>query len=93
MRELLDLLAKITGLPAPRFRFPYALALPLSYLNVGFCLLAGKKPRMTPDTVRMTRYYEFFDIRKAREELGYDPMPAEEALRRAVAWFRESGMV
>ncbi len=93
MKEMLDILSEITGIPAPRFRFPYTLALPLSYLNAWFCLLTGKRPRMTPDTVRMTRYYEFFDIRKAREELGYDPMPAGEALRRAVDWFRESGMV
>lgn len=93
MKELLELLSKITGLPAPKFKLPYAVALPLAYLNVWFCLLTGKNPRMTPDTVRMTRYYEFFDIRKAREELGYDPMPAEEALRRAVEWFRKNGMV
>ena len=93
MKELLDTLSRITGLPAPKYRFPYALALPLSYLNIWLCLLTGGKPRMTPDTVRMTRYYEFFDIRKAREELGYEPMPAEEALRRAVEWFKTSGMV
>lgn len=92
MRELLEALSRITGIPAPRYRFPYSLALPLSYLNVGWCLLRGTVPRMTPDTVRMARFWEFFDIGKAQEELGYAPMSAEEALRRAVRWFRESGM-
>jgi len=88
MRELLDLLSMITGLPAPRIRLPYYPILALSYLNAGICRLTGGTPRMTPETVRMSRHYMFFSPRKAVEELGLPQTPAEEALRRAVDWFR-----
>lgn len=88
MQELLGLLAEITGLPAPKVRLPYWPILALSYLNAGWCLLTGGVPRMTPDTVRMTRYYEFFDVSKAVEELGLPQTPAREALARAVDWFK-----
>ena len=89
MRELLEVLSRITGLPAPRVRLPYYPILALSYLNAGWCRLAGGTPRMTPDTVRMSRHYMFFSPRKAVEELGLPQTPAEEALRRAVDWFRK----
>ena len=88
MRELLETLSGITGLPAPRVRLPYHPILALSYLNAAWCRLAGGTPRMTPDTVRMSRHYMFFSPRKAVEELGLPQTPAEEALRRAVDWFR-----
>ena len=89
MRELLEALSRITGLPAPRVRLPYHPILALSYLNAGWCRLAGSTPRMTPDTVRMSRHYMFFSPRKAVEELGLPQTPAEEALCRAVDWFRK----
>jgi dihydroflavonol-4-reductase len=88
MRELLDLLSKITGLPAPRIRLPYYPILALSYLNAGICRLTGGTPRMTPETVRMSRHYMFFSPKKAVEELGLPQTPALEALRRAVDWFQ-----
>jgi nucleoside-diphosphate-sugar epimerase len=33
----------------------------------------------------------FFDSGKARAELGYAPHPIEGAIRRAIAFFRDSG--
>lgn len=91
MRELLETLAEITGLPAPKVRLPYWPILALSYLNAGICRLTGGTPRMTPDTVRMSRHYMFFSPRKAVEELGLPQTPAREALARAVDWFRTKG--
>ncbi|MCR4392052.1 MAG: NAD-dependent epimerase/dehydratase family protein [Candidatus Acetothermia bacterium] len=88
MRELLQLLAEITGLPAPRVRLPYHPVLALSYLNAGICALTGGVPRMTPDTIRMSRHHMFFDPGKAVRELGFPQTPAREALRQAVDWFR-----
>jgi len=94
MRELLTLLAEITGLPAPRIRLPYYPILALSYINAALCsLLPGCTPRMTPETIRMSRHYMFFDPSKAVRELGLPQTPAREALRKAVEWFRASGYV
>jgi len=93
MRQLLALLAEITGLPAPRVRLPYYPILGLSYLNAAFCSLSGTTPRMTPETIRLSRHYMFFDPSKAVKELGLPQTPAKEALRRAVEWFRANGYV
>src|SRR5512132_1068410 len=41
------------------------------------------------DSVRLARKHMFFSSRKACQELGYRPRPAPEALRDAVAYFRE----
>ncbi len=94
MKQLLDLLAAITGLPAPRFRLPYYPILAASFLNAGFCkLFPGCTPRMTPQTIRMSRHLMFFDPSKAVEELDFPQTSAREALRKAVAWFEENGYV
>jgi dihydroflavonol-4-reductase len=39
----------------------------------------------------MSRHRMFFDARKAVSELGLPQSSVEEALARAVAWFREKG--
>jgi len=94
MKQLLDLLAEITGLPAPRCRLPYYPILAMSFLNAGFCkLFPSCTPRMTPQTIRMSRHLMFFNPSKAVEELDFPQTPAREALGKAVAWFEENGYV
>jgi len=92
MKAMLDLLANITGLPAPRFRVPYRPILALSYLNAGFCTIFPRiTPRMTPETIRMSNHTMYFNPSKAVRELGFPQTPAREALAKAVKWFEESG--
>ena len=94
MKQMLELLSQITGLPAPRLRLPYYPILALSYLNTGYCSLFPRcVPRMTPATIRMSRHYMFFDPTKAVRELGLPQTPAKEALRKAVDWFTAQGYV
>ena len=94
MKGMLDLLAELTGRPSPRIRIPSGVVLALSYANAAFCrLLPGSVPRMTPETVRMSRHAMYFDPRKAIDELGFPQTPAREALRSAVEWFRANGAV
>ena len=94
MKQLLQLLSEITGLPAPRIRLPYGPVLAMSYLNAGFCGLFPRcTPRMTPQTIRMSSHLMFFDPSKAVRELGLPQTPAKESLAKAVTWFRENGYV
>ncbi len=94
MRRMLELLSEITGLPAPTLRVPYRPILALSYLNAWFCrLIPGATPRMTPETIRMSSHYMYFDPSKAVRELGFPQTPAKEALAKAVTWFEENGYV
>jgi len=91
LKELLFTLSEITGLPAPKMRLPYWPILAMSYLNAGLCRLSGGTPRMTPETVRMSRHHMFYSPKKAVEELGFPQTPAKEALCRAVDWFLQQG--
>ncbi len=93
MRRLLELLAQLTGLPAPTVRVPYRPILALSYVNALACRVTGTTPRMTPDTIRMSHHAMYYDPAKARRELGLPSTPIEEALRRAVDWFAAHGYV
>jgi nucleoside-diphosphate-sugar epimerase len=57
-------------------------------------LLLGKSPMVTARNIRSTSTDRVFDISKAREELGFrQTVGFEEGLTRAVAWFREAGLV
>ena len=60
-------------------------------------LVTGKmlkrEPRVTLDAVRMGRKKMFVTSAKAERELGWNPRPVDDALRRAVEWFRANGYV
>ena len=48
---------------------------------------------MTPDTIRMSRHYMYYDPGKAIRELGLPQGSPEIALTKAVTWFRDNGYV
>ena len=89
LKQILDKLAAITGLPSPSIRMPYAVAYAT---GVADTLVTGKirqrEPRVTLDSVRMGRTKMFVTSAKAERDLGWNPGPIEGALRRAVDWFR-----
>ena len=91
MGELLALLSKITGIRAPRMRMPYQPLLALSYLNAGWCRMTKTTPRMTPDTIRMSRHYMYYNPAKAIDELGLPQTEPQVALAKAVDWYVENG--
>lgn len=93
LKEFLELLAKVSGLPAPRFRIPYAAAWLAGAVSTGFSYLANKEPAIPLSGVRMARETMYYDARKAVQELGLPQTPIEEAVRKAVKWFRDNGHV
>lgn len=94
LKEILDRLAEITGLPAPTMKVPHAVAMAYACADQFFTgILRGREPRATVDAVRMGRKKMFASSAKAERELGYKPLPVTDALRRAVAWYRERGYV
>jgi dihydroflavonol-4-reductase len=48
-------------------------------------------PMATPETVAVSSRHEYFSSAKAIRELGYSAIPAREALRKAVEWYRQNG--
>ncbi|TSA51760.1 NAD-dependent epimerase/dehydratase family protein [archaeon] len=93
MGQLLQTLSEITGLPAPRVKLPYLPILGLSYLNAAFCRLTRATPRMTPETIRMSRHYMYYDPTKAIYELGLPQTQPKAALEKAVNWFQDNGYI
>ncbi len=91
LKEILDCLALLTGLPAPRVRVPHWLPLGVAYVSTAAARFTGHTPRATPDAVRMSRHRMFFDATKAVRQLGLPQSPIEPALERAVAWFTANG--
>jgi dihydroflavonol-4-reductase len=92
--SLLDIfraLAGLTGLPAPRFRVPYALAWIAAAGMEGVARLRGGAPAVPLTAVRMARKRMFFSADKAVRELGLPQTPAERALGDAVEWFLANG--
>ena len=92
LKQILDKLAAITGLPSPVIRLPYAVAYATGVVDTLFTgKMMGREPRVTLDSVRMGRKKMFVTSTKAERELGWNPGPVDGALQRAVEWFRASG--
>ncbi|HWY58993.1 MAG TPA: hopanoid-associated sugar epimerase [Terriglobales bacterium] len=92
LKQILDKLAAITGLPSPKIRVPYVLALATGVVDeVVTGRILGREPRATIDAVRMGRKKMFVSSTKAGRELGWKIVPVDDALRRAVEWFQSNG--
>jgi len=93
LKQLLDALAKITGLPAPKLKIPHGLALGVAYLNTAFSRLLGKEPQIPVEGVKIAQHMMFVDASRAQKELGFQPGSVKAALERAVRWYIDNGYV
>lgn len=92
LKQILDKLAAITGLPSPKVKLPYAMAYATGVVDTLVTgRMMGREPRVTLDSVRMGRKKMFVSSAKAERNLGWKPRPVDEALRRAADWFRANG--
>lgn len=90
LKDILGMLANITGLPAPRWKIPYPVAWTVGFLDT---MVEGRilrrEPQVPLEGVRMARKKMYFDADRARRELDFCPGSVQAALTRAVAWFVE----
>jgi dihydroflavonol-4-reductase len=92
LKQILDKLAEITGLPSPRVKLPYVFAFAAGVVDEAITgRILRREPRATVDTVRMGKKKMFASSDKAARELGWKPVPVGDALRRAVKWFQANG--
>lgn len=92
LKQVLDLLADVSGRRRVRFRIPHSVALAWSSVDVAIGRLNPRHvPTATPEKVRLSRRYEFFDPSKAVRELDLPQTPTREALLKAVDWYRRHG--
>jgi dihydroflavonol-4-reductase len=90
LMEIMQALAKITGLPAPKMKLPYAFAYMAGWFDTSLAKLRGKTPSISLEGVRMAKKRMWVDCSKAVNELGLPQTPPEEALARAAHWYWEN---
>src|SRR5215470_16671152 len=89
LKQILDKLSQITGLPSPTVKLPYFFAFAAGVVDEAVTgMILRREPRATVDTVRMGKKKMFASSAKAERELGWKLVPVDDALRRAVDWFR-----
>src|SRR5579862_3879841 len=94
LKQILDKLGEITGLPSPKVKLPYVFAFATGAVDEAITgRLLRREPRATVDTVRMGKKKMFANSTKAERELGWKIVPVDAALRRAVDWFKSNGYV
>ena len=89
LKQILDKLGAISGLPSPKVKLPYFVAYAAGAVDEtvqGRWL--GREPRATIETVRMGKKKMWANSSKAERELGWKTVPVDDALSRAVAWFQ-----
>jgi len=93
LKQMLDALSKITGLPAPKLKIPHGLALGVAYASTVFSRLLGREPGIPVEGVKIARHMMFVDCSRARRELGFKAGPLAAALERAVRWYEANGYI
>jgi len=91
LREVLEILSRLSGVKAPTIKLPRLAILPLAYLNLWVANMTGQPPRIPLEGVKMAKYKMHYDCSKAIRELGIPQTPPEVALEKAVRWFRDHG--
>jgi dihydroflavonol-4-reductase len=92
LKQILDRLSAITGLPSPTMKVPHAVAMAFAFFDENITgKLRGKEPRATVEAVRMGRKMMFASSAKAERDLGFEVLPVYAALRSAVDWFLAHG--
>jgi dihydroflavonol-4-reductase len=92
LKQILDRLGAMTGLPSPTMKVPHAVAMAFAFFDETITgKLRGREPRATVEAVRMGRKMMFASSAKAERELGLRVMSVDGALRAAVEWFVQNG--
>jgi dihydroflavonol-4-reductase len=92
LKQLLDKMSAITGLPSPTMRVPHSVAMMFALWDQTITgKLRGREPRATVEAVRMGKKMMFVSSAKAERDLGFRVVPVYPALRAAIEWFRAHG--
>jgi dihydroflavonol-4-reductase len=92
LKQILDKMSAITGLPSPTVRIPFAVAAAYAFFEEWITgRIRGREPRATLEEVRMGRKKMYASSAHAQQELGFRIMPVYPAMRAAIDWFRAKG--
>jgi dihydroflavonol-4-reductase len=92
LKQILDRMSAITGLPSPTMKAPHAVAMVFAFFDETITgRLLGKEPRATVEEVRLARKHMFASSAKAERDLGFRVLPVYNAMRAAIEWFVAHG--
>jgi dihydroflavonol-4-reductase len=92
LKQILDRMSAITGLPSPKMKVPHIVAMTFALFDETITgKLRRKEPRATVEAVRMGKKMMFASSAKAEHELGFQVLPVYPALRAAIDWFTAHG--
>jgi dihydroflavonol-4-reductase len=94
LEGLLAILSELVGLPVPRFKVPYRLALSYAWFSEMWAdRVSRRPPKATLTGVRLGRRIMHFDSSRSSAELGLAARPVRESLADLVSWLRETGQL
>jgi dihydroflavonol-4-reductase len=92
LKQILDKMSAITGIPSPTVRIPFAVAATYAFFEEWITgRILRREPRATLEEVRMGRKKMFASSAHAQAELGFRIVPVYPAMRAAIEWFRANG--
>lgn len=90
IHELFDKIAAIAGVKPPPIYLPNTIVHGLG--KIGDLMESlGRKGPINSENAWTSTLYHWFDHSKAKRELGFNPRPADEALRESVEWMKQNG--
>lgn len=92
VRELMTLLAELTGVLAPRLHAPAWLADAVAPLSVLYGKLTRTRVIFTRDSLYYIRSNSLTSSAKAARELGFRPRSVRQSVADTVEWLRDAGM-
>jgi dihydroflavonol-4-reductase len=92
LKQILDKMSAITGLPSPTTKIPFAVAATYAFFEELITgKIRGKEPRATLEEVRMGRKKMYASSARAEQELGFRILPVYPAMRSSIEWFQANG--
>jgi nucleoside-diphosphate-sugar epimerase len=92
LNELVALIAREAGVPAPKLHLPVWPFWTAGALCEAVCVPLGLEPPIYRRRVDFFTKSRAFDIGRARRELGYEPrVGLQDGIRRTLEWYRTAG--
>ena len=91
--EIMDEMALLSGVPAPRFKLPSSLARAAAAVVSRMSSVSGSQPPFNTDSFATLQSNSLVCSSRAESELGFAPRPVRESLKDTVEWFRQAGEI
>lgn len=94
LKEFLRKIAEIAKAPTPKIKIPRWVSLFGAYISEFLSYYIFKNyPSIPLSGIHMVKYSFFVSTEKAEKELGFKPSPIDDAIKRAVEWFKKIGYI